>query len=326
MSEVLLRGEALVKTFRVGGLWTGRRTLRAVDGVTLEVRAGRTLGLVGESGSGKSTVARMLLGLLRPTSGRVQVEGADLATRTPEGLRALRRHMQLVFQDPASALNPKLTARQAVREPFEIHDAHQTDAAHDRRVDELLARVGLPRELADRRPAGLSGGQKQRVVIARALACAPRVLVADEPVAALDVSIQAQVLNLLAGLQQERGLGMLFISHDLGVVSHVADEVAVLYLGRLVEQAPKAALFAQPLHPYTRALLSAAPGARVQGPRVLLQGEPPSPLDPPPGCAFHPRCPLLPTLPPEQQARCRAQAPALTAREGDRAVACHAVP
>lgn len=317
----LLEAEGLTREFRVGGAFS-RRTLRAVNGVSLRLEKGRTLALVGESGSGKTTLGRMLLGLLRPTSGAVRFGGQDLAALPAAELRALRRRFQMVFQDPAAALNPRVRIIDAVAEPLEIHEPRLPSAERLARAASALERVGIPAAQLGRFPAALSGGQRQRVVIARALVCGPELLVADEPVSALDVSVQAQVVNLLADLKVERGLAMLFISHDLSVVRHLADEVAVLYLGRVVEQAPKVELFASPRHPYTQALLSATPAARQASARIVLEGDPASPLDVPPGCPFHPRCPLYKTVGAEAQAHCRGELPALRPL-GGALVACH---
>jgi oligopeptide/dipeptide ABC transporter ATP-binding protein len=317
----LLEAAAVSRDFTVGPA-LARRTLRAVTEVSLQVERGQTLGLVGESGSGKTTLGRLMLGLLAPTAGSVRFDGKNLAELAPRELRALRRNFQMVFQDPLAALNPRVTVRDAVREPLEIHEPGLSRAEQDTRVGAMLERVGLPAALHPRLPGALSGGQRQRAVIARALVAGPSLVVADEPVSALDVSVQAQVVNLLADLKAERGLAMLFISHDLGVVGHLADAVAVLYLGRVVEQAPKAELFARPRHPYTQALLSAAPAARKASARIVLEGDPASPLAPPTGCAFHPRCPLYKSLDAAGQARCRGEVPALRLL-GETQVACH---
>ncbi|WP_328580785.1 ABC transporter ATP-binding protein [Streptomyces sp. NBC_00370] len=301
-------------------------TVRAVDGVSLTIGPGEVVGLVGESGSGKSTVGRCVVRLDRPTGGEVVIQGADVTTLSARAMRPLRRNVHLVFQDPSSSLNPRMTIRQIVAEPIRLHGiAGRAEAS--RRVDELLRQVGLRPELADRKPHELSGGQRQRVSIARALSVEPVLLVADEPTSALDVSVQASVLNLLADLQRERGFGCLFITHDLAAVEYLADRIAVMYLGRIVEQAPAAQLFADPKHPYTQALLSAAPvpdpHEQRERTRIVLGGDLPSPLDPPPGCHFHTRCPLATD-------RCRTEAPALrtlpVAGNGvPRQVACHLV-
>jgi oligopeptide/dipeptide ABC transporter ATP-binding protein len=308
----LLAVSDLVKHFAArGGLARGGgRVVHAIDGVSFEIAAGETLALVGESGSGKTTLGRTVLRLHDPTAGRILFEGTDIATLARRPLRAMRRHMQMIFQDPASALNPRMTVEQIVAEPLEIHGIGAHRADRRARVAALLDRVGLGEQALARRPHQFSGGQRQRIGIARALASRPRFIVADEPISALDVSIQAQIVNLLVDLQAEQGLAFLFISHDLKVVRHLAHRVAVMYLGELVELAPAGALYAAPSHPYTRALLSAIPSAEVAivdgdrpgarpepGPRrrlrVVLQGDPPSPFDPPAGCRFHPRCPIF---------------------------------
>jgi len=299
------------------------RLLWALDGVTLSLPEGRTLGIVGESGSGKSTLGRVLLGLLRPTEGTARFETHDLSALAPEPLRLLRRHMQLVFQDPYSSLHPRRRVGDAVREPLEVHRPDLTEAQRDERVRSLFEQVGLKPEHLTRLPHEFSGGQRQRIVIARALAAEPKFIVADEPVSALDVSVQAQILNLLLELKERHHLTMAFISHDLKVIRRVCDDVAVLYLGRVVEQATTEQLFSAPRHPYTRALLSAIPrlgGTPAQ--RVVLTGEIPSPLAPPSGCTFHPRCPLYAKLTPDEQQRCRGERPALRDVEGS-SVACH---
>ncbi|MEV3858876.1 oligopeptide/dipeptide ABC transporter ATP-binding protein [Streptomyces sp. NPDC050095] len=294
--------------------------VRAVDGVSLTIAPGEVVGLVGESGSGKSTVGRCVVRLDQPTGGEIVLDGTDITTLSPRAMRPLRKKVHLVFQDPSSSLNPRMTIRQIIAEPLRLHGLANREEA-SRRVDELLRQVGLRPELADRGPHQLSGGQRQRVSIARALSVEPALLVADEPTSALDVSVQASVLNLLADLQRERGFGCLFITHDLAAVEYLADRIAVMYLGRIVEQAPAAELFADPKHPYTQALLSAAPvpdPAEQRGrSRIVLGGDLPSPLDPPPGCHFHTRCPLATD-------RCRTEAPALRTF-GSRQVACHLV-
>jgi oligopeptide/dipeptide ABC transporter ATP-binding protein len=267
--------------------------VRAVDGVDLTVRRGKTLGLVGESGSGKTTVGRTLLRLIPAASGKVIFDGVDVFSLPRRELRAMRRRMQVIFQDPVGSLNPRMTVGDIVAEPLRVH--HLLPRRQRRgRVAELLGRVGLSPDHANRYPHEFSGGQRQRIGIARALATSPDFIVADEPVSALDVSIQAQILNLLSDLQAELGLSYLFIAHNLAVVEHFADEVAVMYLGKIVECASREALYARPMHPYTQALLASVPQPTPSrsGRAVRLTGEIPSPINPPPGCAFHPRCPL----------------------------------
>jgi peptide/nickel transport system ATP-binding protein len=268
--------------------------LRAVDGVSFEVDRGETLGLVGESGSGKTTTGRATLRLIEPTAGTIVFDGADVRALDREGLRRLRRRAQIVFQDPFGSLNPRMTIGHAIREVLDVHSLARGRAGQ--RVEELLDLVGLPADHATRYPHEFSGGQRQRIGIARALAVEPDFIVCDEPVSALDVSVQAQVLNLLRSLQRRLGLAYLFIAHDLAVVRHVSDRIAVMYLGRIVETGPAIALTAAPAHPYTRALLSAvpeptAPSRRSNRSRVILSGDVPDPASPPTGCPFHPRCP-----------------------------------
>ena len=316
----------LAKVFDVSAPWLNRVVERrprefvhAVDGVSFAIPRGRTLALVGESGCGKSTVARLLVGLYGPTRGSVHFDGQDPA-RIPDAaaLRALRRRMQMIFQDPYASLNPRWKVLDIVAEPLREHGLVQGEEAQAARVGELLRSVGLAEADAAKFPHQFSGGQRQRISIARALATQPEFLVCDEPTSALDVSVQAQVLNIMKDLQRERGLTYLFISHNLAVVRHVSDEVGVMYLGRLVELAPKAELFARPRHPYTRMLLDAIPDIRMTGrSRTPVQGEVPNPLNPPAGCAFHPRCP-------HANARCASERPVLQEFQGIR-VACHAV-
>ncbi len=305
-------------TRRAGFLGSRRETVHAVNGVSFAVGRRATLGLVGESGCGKTTLARAILRLIEPTAGRVLFDGVDVLALKPGPLRALRRRMQVVFQDPVSSLNPRMTIGRAIREGIEIHHlAEGADA--DKRVERLLDEVGLPRDAFDRYPHEFSGGQRQRAGIARALAVEPEFVVCDEPVSALDVSVQAQVLNLLADLQQRRGLSYLFISHDLAVVRHIAPRIAVMYAGRIVEEGAAEALYGAPRHPYTEALLSTVP---VPDPvtkhrRIVLEGDPPSPVRPPPGCPFHPRCPH-----PGKDEQCRTERPPLAAKSGGQRAAC----
>jgi peptide/nickel transport system ATP-binding protein len=316
----------LAKTFDVSAPWLNRvvekkprQFVHAVDGVSFTIERGRTLGLVGESGCGKSTVARLLVGLYAPTRGEVRFDGQSTSQMAAgPALRSLRRRMQMIFQDPYASLNPRWKVLDIVGEPLREHGLAGDDDAFRTKVGELLASVGLAAADSEKFPHQFSGGQRQRISIARALATQPEFLVCDEPTSALDVSVQAQVLNIMKELQRERGLTYLFISHNLAVVRHVADQVGVMYLGRLVELADKAQLFAAPKHPYTRMLLDAIPDIRMSGrSRTPVQGEVPNPLNPPTGCAFHPRCP-------HANARCSAERPALTVFKGVQ-VACHAV-
>ncbi|MHB9757918.1 ABC transporter ATP-binding protein [Streptomyces sp. BYX5S] len=297
-------------------------TVRAADGVTLTVGRGEVVGLVGESGSGKSTVGRCAVRLDEPTAGTVRINGTDVTTLSRRALRPLRKDFHLVFQDPSSSLDPRMTVGEIIAEPLKLHRITRTKEEARARVAELLAQVGLRPEHADRHPHELSGGQRQRISIARALCVDPDLLIADEPTSALDVSVQASVLNLLADLQRDRGFGCLFITHDLAAVEYLADRIAVMYLGQIVEQAPTAELFANPKHPYTQALLSAAPvpdpTTQRSRERIVLSGELPSPLAPPPGCRFHTRCPLA-------VERCRTEVPVLRTLEDGREVSCHLV-
>lgn len=293
--------------------------VHAVDGISFSIAQGRTLGLVGESGCGKSTVGRTILRLTEPTGGAIRFQGQDITRLPAEGLRALRRRMQIVFQDPYSSLNPRQRAGDIVAEPFKVHGigepAHQRDT-----VAALFKRVGLTERQMQLYPHQFSGGQRQRISIARALALGPQFIVADEPVSALDVSVQAQVINLLMDLQAQDGLSYLFISHNLAVVEHVSHDVAVMYLGRIVEHTDKATIFAKPLHPYTQALMAAVPvpDPSVRRSKKHVAGDVPSPIDRPTGCHFHPRCPLA-------EARCRTDDPVLRDVAPGHRVACHLV-
>ncbi|WP_226575460.1 ABC transporter ATP-binding protein [Acuticoccus sediminis] len=316
----LLEADGLVRVYQTRtGLFGRAIPVRAVNGVSLSVRPGETLGIVGESGSGKSTLGRMLLGVDPAEAGTVRFEGEAMPVFGTPAWRRLRARMQMVHQDPLGALDRRLTIARQIREPLDIHDIGPR-AGRDGRVATLMEQVGLRPDQAGRYPHELSGGQRQRVVIARALASEPALLVCDEPVSALDVSIQAQVVNLLADLQAEKGLGMVFISHDLKVVRNIAERVAVMYLGEIVEEGPVDAVFGAPQHPYTRALVSSVPepGRRLDG-RQILKGEPPNPAARPAGCAFHPRCP-------HAEPRCAATAPALRPSAPSRRAACHLLP
>ncbi len=309
MSAPLLQVDDLVKHFptRTGLLGGSSAPVRAVDGVSFELAEGETLGLVGESGCGKSTLARTVLKLIEPTAGRILFRGRDIVPLRGRELRALRREMQIVFQDPYASLDPRLSVEAIVGEAFAIHGGAK-DAERRARVLELLSHVGLREDHLGRYPHEFSGGQRQRIGIARALAVSPKLIVADEPLSALDVSVQAQIVNLLRELQDRRGLAYLFISHDLKIVEYLSDRVAVMYLGKIVETGRAADLYRAPQHPYTRALLSAVPlpDPTRRRTRLILEGDVPNPAAPPPGCAFHPRCPLA-------LERCRQEAPALLA-------------
>jgi oligopeptide transport system ATP-binding protein len=344
VAEPLAAGEPVVevrdlaKVFPVRRGVVLRRTVghvQAVDGVALTLRRGRTVGLVGESGSGKSTLARMLVGVERPTRGQVLVEGVDVTTMSRRARRALRRRVQIVFQDPYTSLNPRMSVGEIVGEPYRIHPDAVPKGGRDRAVKELLELVGLDPRHVHRYPHQFSGGQRQRIGIARALAVKPQVLVCDEPVSALDVSVQGQVINLLEELQDELGLSYLFIAHDLAVVRHIADEVAVMYLGRIVEHGTASEVYEHAAHPYTRALMSAVPvpdpSAGLASAEIVLEGDIPSPADPPTGCHFHTRCWLAAKLAAGGEPaadgvplRCSTESPALTdSAIGGHAVACH---
>ncbi|MBV9324318.1 MAG: ATP-binding cassette domain-containing protein [Chloroflexi bacterium] len=315
VSEPLLEARGVSRSFTIRDGLFHRRDLRAVDRVNLEIIQGETLGLVGESGCGKSTLARLLLGLLQPSAGEVRYMGGALSR---QGM-ALRRDLQVIFQDPYSSLNPSMTAGEIVERPLIVHGLG-TRAERQRRVSELFNWVGLPAESASRYAHEFSGGQRQRIAVARAIASGPRVVIADEPTSALDVSVQAKVLNLLKDLQSALGLTYVFISHDMRVVRHMCDRLAVMYLGRVVEYGPTEDVFTTPRHPYTRALLGAVPRMEPrrgrERKRVGLEGEPPSPLSPPPGCHFHPRCPWAVD-------HCREASPELRSLAPSHEAACH---
>ncbi len=317
----VLEASDLERDYRVGRGWfKGEALLRAVRGASFRLLPGRTLAVVGESGCGKSTLARLVTMIEPPTAGRLVIDGIDVATATPAQRQQLRRTVQIVFQDPYGSLNPRKKISAILAEPLKIN-TELSQAERLAAVQDMLAKVGLRPEHRERYPHMFSGGQRQRIAVARALMLRPRILVLDEPVSALDVSIQAQVLNLLSQLQSEFELAYLFISHNLSVVRHVADEVIVMYLGRPIEQASAADLFTRPLHPYTRILQASSPSTdpSKRSQRLLAKGELPSPLAPPDGCAFHPRCPFA-------NERCRRELPALQALPGtDHRHACHAV-
>ena len=319
MTEDVLRVEGLQKLFPVrrGVLQRVAGHVRAVDGVSFAIQAGETLCLVGESGCGKSTVGKTILRLQEPTAGRIWLGGTEVTTLDEEQMRVHRRQVQMVFQDPYSSLNPRMRAGQIIGEPLENYDMAE-GAEKERQVEALLEKVGLRKDAAQRFPFEFSGGQRQRLGIARALALNPRLIVADEPVSALDVSVQAQVLNLLMDLQDEFGLAYLFVSHDLAVVEHIGHRIAVMYLGRIVELAPKDRIFAQPQHPYSEALMAAAPIAdpKTRRKRLVIEGDVPSPMNPPSGCHFHTRCPYA-------EARCKQEYPPLQEIAPGHVVACH---
>jgi len=322
VTQPILKVRNLKKFYPVRGGIMARKVgdVRAVAGVDLDVMAGETLGLVGESGCGKSTLGRTVLRLEEPTEGEVLFEGNDLASADKRELFVLRRNLQMIFQDPYSSLNPRMTVGEIVGEPLDIHK-EGTRIERRERVDELLVAVGLSPKIVNRYPHEFSGGQRQRVGIARSLALNPKMIIADEPVSALDVSVQGQVINLMVKLQQQLHLTYVFISHDLSVVEYISDRVAIMYLGRVVEQGKKETIFANPAHPYTRALIASAPNAdpRQRRERPPIEGETPSPVHPPAGCAFHPRCPFA-------EAVCKQDVPTLepvgTANDPTHIAAC----
>jgi len=321
--DALIEVRDLVKEFPIKGSYLVRRTLgavHAVDGVSFDVRRGETFGIVGESGCGKSTTARLLLRLLQPTSGSVRFDGREIADLKPSQIKPLRREMQMIFQDPYSSLNPRRTIGTIISEPFVINGLYESKAERKRAVQDLMDTVGLNPEHYNRYPHEFSGGQRQRIGVARALALKPKLIVADEPVSALDVSIQAQILNLLRDLQRDLGLTLIFIAHDLSVVRHMCDRVAVMYLGKIVELAESDQLYTHPRMPYTGALMSAVPVAdpslAASKKRQILAGDVPSPTNPPPACRFHTRCW-------KAQEICRTQEPELEVKDGGNIAACH---
>jgi oligopeptide/dipeptide ABC transporter ATP-binding protein len=317
-SEVLVSVRNLVKKFpiREGFFSREASSVKAVSDISLEIRKGETLGLVGESGCGKSTLGRCILRLIEPTSGQIWFQGQDITHLGAGELRKLRRKIQIIFQDPYASLNPRMTVETILSEPFEIHGIGQTKAERKKRILKLLDLCGLRAEVLTRYPHEFSGGQRQRICIARALAVEPQFIVCDEAVSALDVSIQAQIVNLLQDLQKELGLTYLFIAHDLKVIEHISNRVAVMYLGKIVEMSTAEKLYSHPKHPYTQALLSAIPmpDPDYRKSRTVLKGDVPSPIDPPAGCQFHPRCPVA-------QDRCKKDQPTLSTE--DHCVSCH---
>jgi oligopeptide transport system ATP-binding protein len=321
MASTLVEIKNLSKSFPIkGGLFSKKRELQAVQSISLKIEKGETLGLVGESGCGKSTLGRCLLRLIEPTSGEILYDGRDITKISDAELKNYRRNMQIIFQDPYASLNPRMTVEDILLEPLQIHRIGANRSERIARVEKLLDLCGLRRESLTRYPHEFSGGQRQRICIARALAAEPQFIVCDEPVSALDVSIQAQIINLLQDLQKELGLTYLFIAHDLKVVEHISDRVAVMYLGKIVESASAQELYAHPKHPYTQALLSAipVPDPTHRRDRVILRGDVPSPISPPSGCHFHPRCPIA-------QDNCRQVAPLLESKGSDAShrASCH---
>jgi oligopeptide transport system ATP-binding protein len=303
---------------RQGVFARSRTFIKAVDDVSFTIEPGETLGLVGESGCGKTTLGRAIVRLIKPSAGSIWLAGEDIARLSAAQMRARRRICQMIFQDPFSSLDPRLTISQIIGESLEIHHIGATSADRARKIAELLAVVGLDPGQAQRYPHEFSGGQRQRIGIARALAVEPRLIVCDEPVSALDVSVQAQIINLLQDLQRERGVAYLFVAHDLAVIEHISRRVMVMYLGKIVESAPARTIVQTPSHPYTQALISAVPqiDPKTRRPRLILPGEIPSPINPPPGCPFHPRCPIA-------EPRCRTEPPTLREIAPAHFVSCH---